>query len=113
MAPNAGSVLFFVLAYSICRSLNIQKYSTLALLLFYIAHIAGSTAPILLTYDTMFDAAIGLCQSAFPELDLNVTYLDYALHNIIHLPLILLLCYIPAKLWRVNKEKVALNNIRN
>lgn len=111
LAPNAGAALFFVLAYSICRSLNIQKYSALAVVLFYTAHIAGNAAPILLTYDAMFDAGISLCQVAFPELNLNVTYMDYAMHNIIHLPLVLILCYVPAKLWHVNKEKIEMNDV--
>ena len=111
VAPNAGAALFFVLAYIVCQSLGIKQYSAMAVVLFYTAHIAGNAAPILLTYDTMFDAAMALCQTAYHDMNFNITYVTYAFHNIIHLPLVFLLCYIPYRVWGIHKEKDDTENI--
>lgn len=94
--------LFFILVYSICRSLDIKPGSNTAALLFYSAIIASAGITTMLVYDPMFNTCMVMATQALEGIMdtsiFKVTFWEYALHNLIFLPETFLLLWIGTKI---------------
>lgn len=104
---SSGMVIIFLI-YGFAKSLNIKPGSSTAGLLFYTALICASSVTTMLTYDPMFNTCMVMAKTAlesFMDVSIfNITYYQYALHNLVFLPEVFFLIFIGTKIFKPEKE---------
>ncbi len=103
---SVSSVMIFVV-WALARSLDIKAGSKAGAFLFFTLMIANSAMGTMLTYDPMFSicvtAGAGVVETLGLSIDpsiFNVTYYEYALHNLVFLPEVFLLIFIASKIFK-------------